>query len=71
MSSPRVGRYCLLMVRRLLGYEMQISAWIGLAILLAVPYLVVGVVWAFTHSGAFLGSVLAWPLLLLYTFCGL
>ncbi len=40
---------------------MQISEWIGLAILLAIPYLVIGTVWAFTHSGPFLGSVLAWP----------
>ncbi len=58
-------------VRRVLGYEMPISEWIGLAILLAVPYLVIGTFWAFTHSGPFLGSVLAWPLLLLYSFCGL
>jgi hypothetical protein len=58
-------------VRRILSYEMQISEWIGLAILLAVPYLVIGTVWAFTHSGPFLGSVLAWPLLFLYSLCGL
>lgn len=58
-------------VRRILGYEMQISEWIGLAILLAIPYLVIGLVWAVTHSGPFIGSVLAWPLLLLYSFCGL
>ncbi|WP_228032554.1 hypothetical protein [Mycolicibacterium sp. P9-22] len=58
-------------VRRILGYEMQISEWIGLAILLAVPYLVIGTVWAFTHAGPFLGSVLAWPLLFLYSLCGL
>lgn len=58
-------------VRRILSYEMQISEWIGLAILLAVPYLVIGTVWALTHSGPVLGSVLAWPLLLLYSLCGL
>jgi hypothetical protein len=50
---------------------MQISEWIGLAILLAIPYVVIGTVWAFTHSGPFLGSVLAWPLLFLYSLCGL
>lgn len=65
------ARYCLPMVRRVLGYEMRISVWIGLAILLAIPYLVIGMVWGFIHSGPFLGSVLAWPLLLLYSFCGL
>lgn len=58
-------------VRRVLSYEMQISEWIGLAILLAVPYLVIGTVWGVTHSGPFLGSVLAWPLLFLYSLCGL
>ena len=57
-------------VRRILSYEMQISEWIGVAMLLAVPYLVIGTVWAFTYSGPFLGSVLTWPLLLLYSFCG-
>jgi hypothetical protein len=57
--------------RRILGYEMRIAEWIGLAILLGIPYLVVGLVWAFTHSGSFMASVLAWPLLLLYSFCGL
>ena len=58
-------------VRRILGYEMQISEWIGLAILLAIPYLVIGTVWAFTQSDPLLGSVLGWPLLLAYRFCGL
>lgn len=58
-------------MRRILGYEMRIAEWIGLAILLGIPYLLVGLVWAVTHSGPFAGSVLAWPLLLLYSFCGL
>lgn len=58
-------------LRRILGYEMRISEWTGLAILLAIPYLLVGLVWAFTHSGPFIGSVLAWPLLFLYSLCGL
>ncbi|ORA01970.1 hypothetical protein [Mycolicibacterium bacteremicum] len=57
--------------RRVLGYEMRIAEWIGLAVLLALPYLGIGIIWALTHSGPVLGSVLAWPLLLLlYTFCG-
>ncbi|MGK2869890.1 MAG: hypothetical protein ACSLFA_25245 [Mycobacterium sp.] len=58
-------------VRGILGYEMRIAEWIGLAIMLAIPYLVIGVIWAFTHSGPVVGSVLAWPLLLLYSLCGL
>lgn len=56
--------------RRVLGYEMRIAEWIGLTVLLALPYLGIGIIWALTHSGPVLGSVLAWPLLLLYTFCG-
>lgn len=58
-------------VRRILGYEMRIAEWIGLAIMLAIPYLVIGLFWAFTHSGPLIGSVLAWPLLVLYSLCGL
>lgn len=58
-------------VRRILAYEMQVSEWIGMAILLAIPYLLIGLGWALTHSGPVIGSVLAWPLLLLYSFCGL
>lgn len=57
--------------RRILAYEMRIAEWIGLAVLLGMPYLVIGLIWAATHSGPVLGSVLAWPLLLLYSFCGL
>ncbi len=58
-------------MRRILRYEMAVAEWLGLAFLLAIPYLIVGSVWAFTGSGPVLGSVLAWPLLLLYRFCGL
>lgn len=58
-------------MRRILRYEMAVAEWIGLAFLLAIPYLIIGVVWAFTRSDPLLGSVLAWPLLLLYRFCGL
>lgn len=58
-------------VRRILGYEMRIAEWIGLAIMLAIPYLVIGLFWAFTHSGPLVGSVFAWPLLVLYSLCGL
>lgn len=57
--------------RRILGYEMRIAEWIGLAVLLGIPYLGIGLLWAATHSGPVLGSVLAWPLLLFYSFCGL
>jgi apolipoprotein N-acyltransferase len=67
--------------RRLLKFEMTIAEWLGTAILLGVPYLVVGVIWALLHvdhlSGmhgvefvvAFLGSVASWPALLLPNVC--
>ncbi|MGW0163301.1 hypothetical protein ACWDUN_28670 [Mycobacterium sp. NPDC003323] len=57
--------------RKVLRYEMRVAEWIGLSALLAIPYLAFGVVWAATHSGPVPGSVLAWPLLLLYSLCGL
>ena len=53
-------------MRRILRYEMAVAEWMGLAFLLAIPYLIIGVVWAFTQSDPLLGSVLGWPLLLAY-----
>lgn len=57
------------------------AEWIGTAILLAVPYLAVGVVWSLTHTAhlsqahgadkvvAFLGSIASWPVLLVTNIC--
>ncbi|MDA4107126.1 hypothetical protein [Mycolicibacterium holsaticum] len=70
-------------VRKILGFEMTIAEWIGTAIILAVPYLVVGAVWTAFHLDyvnaintngvnrlmALLGSVAAWPVLLFSTVC--
>jgi hypothetical protein len=68
-------------LRRFLGFEMTIAEWIGTAILGAIPYLVVGVVWALTHTGqlsgmtgmdrtvSFLGSIVSWPVLLFSDVC--
>ncbi|WP_299557558.1 hypothetical protein [uncultured Mycolicibacterium sp.] len=71
----------LALVRRVLAYRLSIAELIGLAILLATPYLVIGVVWSATHtdhlaelSGAdlvvsFLGSIVSWPVLLFADVC--
>jgi hypothetical protein len=67
-------------VRKVLSFEMTIAEWIGTAIILAVPYLVVGAVWAATHADqiptrggdrivAILGSIVSWPVLLISTVC--
>ena len=67
-------------VRKVLGFEMTIAEWIGTAIILAVPYVVVGVVWTATHTdqldtqgidriASILVSVASWPALLVSTVC--
>ncbi len=68
-------------LRKFLGFEMTIAEWIGTAILAAIPYLVIGVIWSATHidhldgmSGidrtvSVLGSVVSWPVLLFSDVC--
>ena len=67
-------------VRKILDFQMTIAEWIGTAVILAVPYLVVGVVWTATHPDhlgaqgvdrivSILGSVVSWPVLLVSTVC--
>lgn len=68
-------------LRKLLSYEFTVAELIGLAIILAAPYLVVGVIWSSTHTehladmhGAdlvvsFLGSIVSWPVLLFSNVC--
>lgn len=68
-------------VRRVLGFQMTIAEWIGTAIILAVPYLIIGMVWALTHTDhldgmqgsdavvSFLGSIVSWPVLLFTNVC--
>lgn len=68
-------------LRTFLGFEMTIAEWIGTAILAAIPYLVIGVIWSATHfdhldglSGidrtvSVLGSVVSWPVLLFSDVC--
>jgi hypothetical protein len=68
-------------LRKFLGYEMTIAEWIGTAILAAIPYLVIGVIWSATHGHhlseltgidravSFLGAVVSWPVLLFSDVC--
>lgn len=68
-------------VRNLLKFEMTIAEWIGTAILAAIPYLVIGVIWSTTHTDqlagltgidravSFLGSIVSWPVLLISDVC--
>jgi uncharacterized membrane protein YiaA len=68
-------------VRQLLEFELSIAELVGGAVLLAVPYLLVGLGWTITHAQALhglrglelavslLGSIALWPALLLANVC--
>jgi hypothetical protein len=56
-------------LRRVLSFEMTIAEWIGTALMLAVPYLLVGLLWSVAHPGQVLRSIALWPVLLLSTVC--
>ena len=68
-------------VRRVLRFEMTIAEWIGTAVIIGIPYLVVGVIWTATHTDhlsqlhgvdlavSFLGSIVSWPVLLVSNVC--
>jgi hypothetical protein len=68
-------------LRKLLGVEMTLAEWIGTAILAAIPYLVIGMLWTLTHIDHLNGlgrgeqvaslvvSVISWPVLLFSDVC--
>ena len=67
-------------VRKVLAFEMTIAEWIGTAIILAVPYLVVGIVWTLLRIDhlpspgssrivSIVVSIVSWPALLISTVC--
>lgn len=68
-------------VGRVLSYRMSIAELIGLGLLLATPYLIVGLIWSLTHTAhlhemhdvdlvvSFLGSIVCWPVLLFADVC--
>ncbi|MFZ2512114.1 MAG: hypothetical protein WAW85_13625 [Gordonia sp. (in: high G+C Gram-positive bacteria)] len=62
---------------RVLDHEMKVSEFIGVLILIGIPYGIMGVVWTLTHTShlaevdsvsdkvvSFLGSIVCWPVLL-------
>jgi hypothetical protein len=66
--------------KRLMSFEMTIAEWIGTAVMLAAPYLVVGMIWTATHteqleaSGTariveIIGTIACWPALLFSAVC--
>jgi hypothetical protein len=66
--------------RKVLAFEMTIAEWIGTAAMLAVPYVLIGMVWtAFGgdqlggqgHARilSILGSIVSWPALLVSAVC--
>ncbi len=68
-------------LRKLLGVEMTLAEWIGTAVLAAIPYLVIGMIWTLTHIDHLNGlgrvdqvaslvvSVISWPVLLFSDVC--
>jgi len=67
-------------VRKVLAFEMTIAEWIGTALMLAVPYLVIGMVWTAIAGDqlggqgharilSILGSIVSWPVLLVPAVC--
>ena len=58
---------------------MTVAEWIGLALLLAAPYVVIGVLWSIWHVGhghgdqlsalTFVRSTVTWPILLVGNGC--
>jgi hypothetical protein len=68
-------------LRRLLAYQVTIGGLMVVAVVLGTPHLIVGVVWASTHTthlqhmaGAdlvvsYLGSIVSWPVLLFADVC--
>jgi hypothetical protein len=68
-------------LRKIFDFEMTIAEWLGTAVLAAIPYLVIGVIWSMTHTDhlsdmtdidravSFLGSIVSWPVLLFSDVC--
>jgi hypothetical protein len=68
-------------LRQLLNYEMTVAEWISLAVLLGIPYGIVGLIWSSTHTDhlrgmhgadlvvSFLGAIVSWPVLLFSNVC--
>ena len=61
--------------------EMSVAEFIGLVVLVAIPYGLIGVIWTLTHTShlsdmegvdlviSFLGSIVCWPVLTFSNVC--
>jgi hypothetical protein len=69
-------------VRKVLAFEMTIAEWIGTAAILAVPYVLVGMVWTAIAGDqlgwdgparilSILATIVSWPVLLISAACTL
>ncbi|WP_029110785.1 hypothetical protein [Mycobacterium sp. URHD0025] len=68
-------------LRRLLAYQVAFGELIVVAVVLGVPYLLVGIFWSGTHTDhlqsmggldavvSFLGAMVSWPVLLFTDVC--
>lgn len=68
-------------LRQFLSYQLTIAELLGIALVLGIPYLAVGLVWSSTHTAhlyelrgadlvvSFLGSIVSWPVLLVANVC--
>ncbi|MFV8171242.1 hypothetical protein [Mycolicibacterium peregrinum] len=76
-----MGVACLPKLRRLLAHRVALGELIVVAVVLGVPYLLIGTVWSGTHTDhlpsmggldavvSFLGSIVSWPVLLFTDVC--
>lgn len=65
------------MIQKLLNYEMTVKQLIAIAFMIGFPYVLIGLIWAFTHTDhlesltgldylfSLIGEVIAWPPLLI------
>lgn len=61
------------MIKELLDYRISIRQLVAIALVLGIPYLIIGVIWLFTHDEhlaglngldylfSLIGEVIAWP----------
>ncbi len=68
-------------LRKLLSHEVTIGELLVVALVIGIPYLVVGAFWSSTHTGhlehmegadlvvSYLGAIVSWPVLLFSDVC--
>lgn len=61
------------MIKDILNYRVGIGQLIAIGLVIGIPYVVIGLIWAFTHNAhldelegidkvfSFIGEVIAWP----------